>query len=410
MINHNNKDAYVFVPHNLDVEYIKGFMNEPKDKDADKIHYFINVILRRHFYDKSAFQGYVNLSQDILKKMLTSKRLYPILKALEDAGIIEINKSYEVGVNSKSYRLTQKYREAKIKRVSITDKPLLKKLKNVNREQRLRLLKTPAFANIHRSILEVYFPYEEALNLIDKLAIKENWSLHKYNSYLIQIEDISIINKTNSNFITDVNNRLHHNYTSLPNSLLELCSWRNGEALYNIDASNCHPFLFNKIILEMFGVTYEDIPELPADVQQYIKLTSNGTFYEYIMKYLNIPLSKRKEYKIEFFSKVFYTKRNTKELDIFKSLFPNVWEVLVKCKSKNYKDLANQLMKIESKVFVKRVPKKLYEIDKNINLISKHDSIICKEKHIEMVKNIIIEELTYLVGIVPTIKTELITR
>ena len=83
----------------------------------------------------------------------------------------------------------------------------------------------------------------------------------------------------------------------MPNVILNLCSWNNGEAIYNIDLSNSHPFLFNKIILEMFGATYEDIPELPADVQHYIKLTKSGKFYEFIMDKLNVKEQDRSSFK-----------------------------------------------------------------------------------------------------------------
>ena len=47
---------------------------------------------------------------------------------------------------------------------------------------------------------------------------------------------------------------------------------------------------------------------------------------------------------------------------------------------------------------------------KNIDIITRHDAILCREKDILMVKNFLINEITLQVGIVPTIKTELITN
>ena len=59
----SNKDAYVFIPQNLDIDYIKGFMKNPKAKDIYKIYYLIDTIISKHYFDKTCFQGYVKFKK-----------------------------------------------------------------------------------------------------------------------------------------------------------------------------------------------------------------------------------------------------------------------------------------------------------------------------------------------------------
>ena len=76
-------------------------------------------------------------------------------------------------------------------------------------------------------------------------------------------------------------------------------------------------------------------------------------------------------------------------------------KLVIKMKEGHHNNLALQLQRLESSIFIKGVASKLCKLDKWFSTI--HDSIVCKEEDIELVSSLILEEYSKR-GLYPTLK------
>ena len=104
----------------------------------EKYIYLIHTILFRSLRNKNSFSGFVNLPQVIVRHFLGSRYTKHIINQLVNSGIIEINNSFLSGNFSKSYRLTEKYRNDRyITTTQITKQTYCRKIA-LSRQQRAK--------------------------------------------------------------------------------------------------------------------------------------------------------------------------------------------------------------------------------------------------------------------------------
>ena len=418
MVNHINFINACY-PESIDVDDILALCKEEGKENRNNrqyILYLLNTITRKSYQKENEehnFNTFITLNSDIFKRILTTRN-YHLIDILKKYEAIETKKNsegkeiYSTGKGStpafsKGYRFTKKHTKSKLKFEQITLKSLVTKIKKANDDKKKKLLKTSYIANVVSSIKDLRFNYDDALDFIES----QNFNIEKYNFWVLQLENLKKINDTNLILTTDGNGRLYHNVTSLPTKLLELCYWKNGQPLLEIDISNCAPYLLNKIILNKYKLkSFSD--DLPTDILEYAEITSGGYLYEHLMAYegldYNNPIERR-EYKTKFFKSVFYGKyHNSRYFKNFKQIFPNVAAVIIEAKKYNYEDLSNKLMNVESDLMIKMVLPRLYKHKKSLSIITKHDAIICKEKDTFLINNIIQECCYDFIDLVPTIK------
>lgn len=347
--------------------------------------------------------------------------------------IIEMDHSYSAGEYSKSYRLSEKYRGIKHKKIKIEDVRILQR---VNKHKLKSINEIP-------SGLEYKFLYEN----LNKISINHNEAVkyintncsgdpELYNAYKISID---YLNEKNFYFTVDnTAGRVHTNVTNLSKDLRCFLSYE-GKPLINIDISNSQPFLFNILIQDFFKAklpqnvfsfnnnTFSNFsnPSIPSitnyknispyvvqfpDIVLYERLTSEGIFYEYLMKEAGLKNKDRQKFKKEFFGKVFFCKSSYKytydEAKLFKKLFPNVYRIILHYKKEDYRQLAINLQRAEADLMINKVCKRIATERPDMFVCTIHDSILTTKENKSYICNVILNEFENNYDLKPSIKIE----
>ena len=265
----------------------------------------------------------------------------------------------------------------------------------------------------------LYSRYNDSLKFLKLQYIDEAVSFvtshifptDKSNEYYVRVIDRYLDGDFHITSIDD-NKRIYSIATSTPRLLKPFLNIR-----YSLDIHNSHPLLFNSILMDYYKIPtslmnkvypiYEqlyasnveshnvrrflrkaliesnisapDIKGIPTDVLYYMYLTSMGLFWNVAIPNDIIEEKGllRSDIKVLMFREVFYSKKLTargKEYaKIFAKEFPNVYKVVRESKKDNRTKLANDMMKIESKLFGK-ILSELYAM--KFKVISIHDAIV----------------------------------
>lgn len=342
-------------------------------------------------YDRDSF---IHLSQKNFLAPNYGRNYYKkILDALEYCDIIEVDPSYTVGIDTKSYRLSPKYSGFTFSSYALkpgtalgkkliafrinkenaniygTAKGLYVKLKNeVHQlsidysgaksyimERTLNYLRNPDtippkpikyFKKGKLTIPKKLTPEETAAEFIslsdDAYALtgimvtqSDSFTLNKLkrvmNMHLSDMIAVDMIHNKQFFHEPDRNGRFHTNLTNLNSDLRKFLRFR-GKSIVGTDIRNSQPFFFALVLMDRFKGK-----DLPEDVKKYIDLCLTGQFYNHLMDEANVPQEERKKFKTEFFESVMFNKtpitKWKKQAKAFKLVFPNVWDVIVELKS-----------------------------------------------------------------------------
>lgn len=194
---------------------------------------------------------------------------------------------------------------------------------------------------------------------------------------------------------------------------------KRGENKINIYASNNYNLNIKQLSFNymnsyiMLGDILESIDS--RGFNEYIKLVINGKIYEYMEKQYTTKLgetfSSRKEIKTVIFQVLFTDNRfigqdDAKPKKLFKELFPEVYEVFKRIKSKDKTLLPRLLQRIESYLIIEVICKRISEEYPNVPIFTIHDSISTTEEYVDIVNNIMTEELSKAIGHPPTLVKE----
>jgi len=382
-------------------------------RHSDKYYYLIYLLYHIRNRDKRyRDEDYITLNGKVLCQILGG-RYKKYLDDLMILGIIECDNCYLPGTKSKGYRLVQKFRCTKHKKIKIRTKLLIEKITKPNKQAYIDL---PHLVYMERCVRDVKILYDEAIEFINKNKTDEDSYFSYYHS-IDMIQHGIIYCKPDPTA-----GRIHSNITNLYRDLRQFLRYKD-KPLFEIDIANSQPFLFNIIInhyynldnlsLRNLSYDHQDNTRCPikasnySDVELYRSLTSSGTFYEYVMNKLNITES-RPEFKVRFFAKVFYSKESPNyvhdERKQFRELFPNVSRVISHYKKPDYRNLAITLQRKESDIMIKGVAKRLSEM--NVFFLTIHDSILTTHKNLDVVKEIIIDEFSKKLCLIPTLRAK----
>jgi hypothetical protein len=281
---------------------------------------------------------------------------------------------------------------------------------------------TGIYAKIQHSLSLLSIDYKGALAFADlakqtgmKLPAKQTgWKPKKYrvvdeavySSWLMAIDLIkSGVYTVKVEFKTS--GRVYTAISSFPR-LLRQYLILNGRQLIGLDCANSQPLLFAVYLRQHY-------PILTDDMLKYIQLCEQGKLYEYVTELLvkhgcTVPTN-RKEFKVEFFAKLFYSKekKNHSWRTAFATQFPNVATAISAAKKVGTNGgtpslLTAQLSLLESEIMIKGVARRLY--DSGITeFATLHDCILTTEEYTDVVYNLIAEEYAKY-GVNPTIKIE----
>lgn len=386
--------------------YIPSNLELGAERHSDKYYYLISQMYYGRIFDKrNDNNSFIPINGKILQSIIGG-RYKQYLGNLMDAGIIETNKRYQVGKQSKGYRFTDEFRNVKFRRVEIMDRDIIRKIGMFKDYQR-KGLKLPQHKYIYDCLNKVSILEDEARYFIERNSTKAE----EYNSYSISVD---LIVSLNYFFVVDSTaGRIHNNITNLSSDLRQFLRYNNQE-LVEIDINNSQPFLFNLLIQDYLdSLSYMDsniylsygnqsLTRYP-DIELYKELTSKGKFYEYLMPYF--PNVSRQEFKKKVFGRIFYNgekKYEYEEWFTFQDIFPTVAKIISYYKKDNYKNLAISLQKAEAEIMINRIVPRL--AGKGIYTLTIHDSILTTEGNTEEVKEIILDEFKNQYGLIPSIK------
>ena len=181
---------------------------------------------------------------------------------------------------------------------------------------------------------------------------------------------------------------MHTNYTILKSYVRKNYIFIDDDDVSEIDIPNSQPLFLTKLILNS-NTNWINKDELNL----FTELTTNGCFYEYLTQNLNIDrgVAKKMTYNVLFGRNI---KTNKHDINFY-NLFPTIYNFikLYKKSKGNYKILAYDLQRMESNFIFNKVVNEIIKFDKNIKIITIHDSIVFQKKYNDVVKKIFDNEL-----------------
>lgn len=411
----------------------KSFVFNPKSYDPEKIlppplrhlsdwsRLLLEIIERRHLALDCIDSQFVCLHSKILKQIVPYI-YYPIRKALEDAGVIEVCHSYSVGHHSKGYRLAEPYASMPRTKVELHREEVIKKLVK-NKAKYQVVLKNPVHDRLFHWFQQVEVNYSEAAALLDRLKLKGRQRARR------ELDLLRLVNK-DWYFVSDISGRVHNNVVNLAKELRQFLRI-NGSSLVILDICNSQPLFFSVHLIKHKKVLLPPSPPsllhyvlqkrtdalyyghlqssrhwLPHDMQDWIKLTEQGRLYDWLMAKMVTPYKSRKVFKRKFFEQCFYNEPSdykAKMREQFKTLFPTVQEAIDELKAEDYKNAPLTLQQQEASFILDTVCKRLFEEHPEMPVLTIHDSILTTPQYQSTAQKVMEEEFMRL-GVRPTLK------
>lgn len=408
------------IGESIESEYTK--VSKSKKVLAEKFTYLIHLIIKRSHNNE---YGWAYLSSVVLEKVF-GKEYRQLIKTLLHENIIWYTQFYEMGVMPYGYKLCNgvdyvcsiEY-EGYLRSYEDKLKLSLGYINHQQTEEALsNLANTKLFNRYESSLsyLKLMFP-KQAKRFLEIHPFVNNTSRNYYYSILDRYEDKEDRRITS----VDKNKRIYSLLTATPRLMKYLLN-----ISFSADIHNSHPLLFNKILSEYYGISFELLDKVyglidnrrsevldvlynrphyvrqyllkvlnisndsdnvfykvPKDVWEYVIITSLGLFWDVIIPRENNTYNEllRSDVKVLLFSEVFYSKTMTTRCKVFakmfKKRFPNVYKVVEEQKKGLAKDkrtvLSNRMMALESELF-QEVLTLLY--NKRYKVVSIHDAVV----------------------------------
>ncbi|MCL6264924.1 hypothetical protein [Flagellimonas myxillae] len=204
----------------------------------------------------------------------------------------------------------------------------------------------------------------------DYLSGKKHRIMLSYTQSVKNMEQGNLYAKRNR-----TNQRLDHNFTTLPKILLEIIMQNNG--LGEIDATNSQYAILGNIIKDVVH-------------DGFVQDSTDGVLYDEVKEILGCDRDTAKTTMMQ----VVYSKPTTKspEKEKIRERYPEMIAYVDDYKVKwDYKQLPIRMQKEEALIYVDGALDRLYGL--GINCITKHDSVIFFEKDRETVKSVLDEVL-----------------
>jgi hypothetical protein len=445
----------ICIPEKLDLDWLEEEARPEehiKHYKRDKLAYILHLINYVRTNDKRL--RYANQFVPLSTKLLQKQGIHnykDYITLLEQAGVIEIYRSYVVGGKSMEYRLKDCYATGIVpyeiqdstfaRRLSIEFIKLQKGKRNYPYLKKWFNPKLEINSEVARNFLQEELRIKQAYPYLqdeDEEGIKDPSA--QYNSACVNL--IRFENKDYDFFTVDrFGRRFYSILTNTPGILRNALSY-DGKQLISIDISNSQPFFsillfrkafwvemsqkrnFRKVIsqilrnnkfnnLSIMLETIEETLGMP-DVQRFTDLVCKGEFYKYFEQEYIKATGKchrdKKELKSEMFL-VLYSengyihKPGSEGKDLFKQLFPNVYNLFQIIKNGNRRLLPQLLQMIESDMILNEV---CGCISRNygITIFTIHDSIATTSEHVQLVKTAMCERISAKMGVIPPLKEE----
>lgn len=379
----------------------------------EKFTYLIHLLISRSF---SNGRGFVSMNAVALETIF-GKDYKEMRKTLFLLNILYCDNFYKVGKKALAYaipsdvKITFTYESPSyLSKYADKAKRYFDKFKSSDEKRNRSKLDNDSLYNKYNKSLSLF-------KLEHEDEAKRFISLHKFvnpisKMYYQYILDKYIDGDYKSITSVDNNKRIYHIGTSTPRLLKPFLNIK-----FSADIHNSHPLLFNSLLFDNYGISIdlrrklshsfnlfnipsrnvrqflrktlihsdikrEEIANVPADVLEYLYLTSKGLFWDGVIDEATCSELGllRTDIKVLMFAEVFYSKtlnnRGKEYGKQFRKRFPNVYKVVRKQKKTDRTRLANEMMRMESELF-SEILTKLY--NKRFKVISIHDAVVVLE-------------------------------
>jgi len=374
----NKRFSLQFLPEKMQL-IAKSKKIEYKNKNLkpayiiDIIH---NLILKYYFKKENSF----NLNATILKEKYGHLYNYYI-QYMVDNKIIELQKNYLKGQNSRVYSICDDILGGEIHRYKNVDKILLKKY--INRYYQFEIDSTDFISRdikdkLINDLYSVKIQYDKSIYFLENIK-NDDISVYNRNRYSVES-----INDKHIFYHFDHYGRVHSNFTILKTFIRKNCLLIDEEETCEIDLPNSQPLFLSKLIKDS-QTRWVNSDELSI----FTTLVRNGNYYQYLID--NLKLSGKAQAK-ELTYKVFFGKnlKNSKWDIKFEKIFPTIHHFikLYKKEHNDYKVLAWTLQRMESKLIFSEIIKTIMIVNPDIKVITVHDSIIVQQRHRDFVSSV----------------------
>jgi len=374
----NKRFSLQFLPEKMQV-IAKSKKIQYKNKNLkpayiiDIIH---NLILKYYFKKENSF----NLNATILKEKYGHLYNYYI-QYMIDNKIIELQKNYLKGQNSRVYSICDDILSGEIHRYKNVDKILLKKY--INRYYQFEIDNTNFIPSdikdkLINDLYSVKIQYDKSIYFLENIK-NDDISVYNRNRYSVES-----INDKHIFYHFDHYGRMHSNFTILKTFIRKNCLLIGGEETCEIDLPNSQPLFLSKLIKdsESRWVNKEEL-------ELFSVLVRNGNYYQYLID--NLKLKNKSEAKELTYKVLFGKNHKTSKWDKhFEKLFPTIhlFIKLYKKEHNDYKVLAYTLQRMESKLIFGDIIKTIMIVNPEISVVTVHDSIIIQKRHKDFVTSV----------------------
>ncbi len=441
-----------YIPESLDIDELLSEKPPAFNYHRDNFIHILNLITEIPSRNKDLLDanGWVPIHAHTLQSRIRDYDKY--LDYLIENKILETDNQYLPGEKSKEYRFTKEHRVVN-KGVEIEKYTLIKSiLCNVHHRADSEK-KYPYLAkwfnpdlNIDYSSATDYLYQEYEMNIM----LEDENPDGKYNASMLNAEKFK-----EHDFYFHVDgtvNRLHTNLTNSKSGLRNFITY-GGAGLVSVDIKNSQPwistllldsrfyekpkigsFLFNikdiypKYTQDIF-LTSEELDSIimivknelsldgkgKGDIRSYTDKVLDGSLYEYIAEEIKSThgyiISNRKEIKkmiftVFFSANQFFHQREAWPKEMFSDLYPTVYDVFKSIKRHGQANLAILLQRMESKLMLDYVAKRIGKECPGMPMFTIHDSIVCPFGEQGYVARVIQEEALKCIGSTPSVSVE----
>lgn len=405
---------YLYVPEKLNLPlHLRAIGDDNWNKPAhwDRYYYLIDYIYLARFTRDLEQGGYLPVNAKVLEGMLNHRWSTMVKDNLVRIGVFEpkLNKegkpTFRPSVESKSYRFTAAYANAKFIRVPLANKKLFQHIEHVRHQRNDRAVENHEGKRlIRRSIEGITFDCEAAVEFVHTQSYKSEFAMRR------RLAVIERFREHEFSFSSDKAGRFYHMFTICPRDLRKFATF-NGKGFFEIDVSDCQPSLHVSLY-----------PRASAERNRYIEVVSSGKFKSFINDKLPHPYDFEKEeqikkFKRRMFKSVFYgsiTAKPRQESEAFKAEFPELFHLIWKRKEQYGKrELPVAMQRLEANIAINTVATrlaKMHNADENFCLISIHDCFLTTLEYVAEVKSVFEEELERFLRFKPKLKEGRISK
>lgn len=369
----------------------------PKTVDWERCLIFYNKIYWFSTYKKNQKLAGAEVPLNYLRSILGGKeKTKLIIEKMIELGVITVSSSYVAKLNAKRYTITKQFRMDGFNKAvrKVTEYKNIKALTNAVIKTNLnKKLKLPDYEHIWFNLQNVGIDEYVAEKYIRNVLKPDNqWQLEVLLNSIYRISNQAIYASRGKN------GRLNTPFTNLKKELRKFLFDRiDGQKDFiEVDIRNAQPLLISIFLKNKY-------PKLKTkpDFVKWNELCEVGKIYDFIANELELD---RDTIKDRFMDTLLFTARNkifllegsqlnekNKAIQTFSKkfiqLFPTVWQMLLDIKSEiGNREFALKIQRMESELMIDQVLPQLKNIGTHFTI---HDSIVCKQEDVKLVKNTI---------------------